>query len=168
MRQALFDYLGDLIESAHMLDLYSGSGGLGFEALSRGAKSVWFVDLSVQAIKTVKENGEILGMSSQMTCILKDVFRFLRWYDPALNGMFDIIMASPPYKISEPNRLLTEIADSGVLKEGGIVCLEYARHTAEPSHPAFVLDRKKVYGETVVDLYDYVQPSVGIAQNDTE
>jgi len=158
VKQATFDYLGETVINARALDLYCGSGGLGLEALSRGAEECWFVDLSEKVIAVAQENAATLGFTDRCRFVCQDVFKFLR---PATDSTieapprFDLIFVAPPYRIAAPERLLTALAASGLVAEGGCVCLEYARHTAPP-HPAqFNLDRRREYGETVIEVWSY-------------
>ncbi len=153
-RQALFDYLMHLIPGARVLDLYCGSGGLGLEALSRGAETVYFVDISPKVINVVRDNVRALGFWEKSGFDIREVFRFLHNFPPEAAGGFDIIMAAPPYKIAEPKRLLEAIDESHALAPGGIICLEYSRHTEAPNPSFLTLARRKVYGETVVEVWD--------------
>ncbi len=153
-RTALFDYLSQVIPGSDVLDLYCGSGGLGIEALSRGANSCLFVDLSPKVINVVRDNVRMCGYWDRAAFEIRDVFRFLHNRPAETVATFDVVMAAPPYKIAEPLRLLDAIDSSGIVAEGGIVCLEYARHTATPNPSFFTLARRKVYGETVLEVWD--------------
>jgi len=153
-RQALFDYLHQIIPGSRVLDLYCGSGGLGIEALSRGANFACFVDISPKVINVVRDNVRMFGFWDQAMFEIRDVFRFLHNYPPEAKGGFDVVMAAPPYKIAEPARLLDTIDASGALTPGGIICIEYSRHTEAPNPSYLSLARRKVYGETVVEVWD--------------
>ena len=155
-RKALFDYLAGFTPGAYVLDLYCGSGGLGLEALSRGAAEVWFVDLSARSIDVAKENARILDMYNQSHFIRKDVFRFLRQLPEIISDSFDLIFAAPPYRIAEPQKILDTISASHAIRNGSAVCLEYSRHTEAPVSDKFELNRQKIYGETVVDVWEFV------------
>ncbi len=157
-RKSMFDYLSGFVPGARVLDLYCGSGGLGLEAISRGAEEVCFVDLSERSIATARENAKTLGFTDQSHFICRDVFRFLRQenHDAAMSK-FDLIFVSPPYRIAEPKQILDKIFLSGKMEDDGVVCLEYSRHTEHPETDHFKLDRRKIYGETVVDMWDYLK-----------
>ena len=156
VRKALFDYLSGFITGARVLDLYCGSGGLGLEAVSRGASEAWFVDISERSIDVARENAASLGMIRQTHFIHKDVFRFLNQFEAISDRKFDLIFAAPPYRTADPQRILNNIAEAGVLEAGSAVCLEYSHHTEAPASSRFRLDRKKVYGETVIDVWDFI------------
>ncbi|MBM3330015.1 MAG: 16S rRNA (guanine(966)-N(2))-methyltransferase RsmD [Calditrichaeota bacterium] len=159
-RQALFDYLAQVIPGANVLDLYCGSGGLGIEALSRGAAHVHFVDISHKSLHYARENVALCGFDDRAWFTLKDVYRFLHQCREEGTGPFDLIFAAPPYRQAEPERILDEVVASEVLNTGGLICLEYSRHTAAPrmeeSSP-LTLDRRKVYGESVVEVWERVR-----------
>ncbi|MDP8228981.1 MAG: RsmD family RNA methyltransferase [Candidatus Electryoneaceae bacterium] len=166
IRQSLFDYLSDLTPGAKVLDLYCGSGGLGLEALSRGSAFTWFVDISARVIRTVQENAHTLKFHERTKYTQQDVFRFLR--REYIGERFDIIFAAPPYRLAEPQMILKALAASkteqigssesfeSILEQGAVVCLEYSNHTEFPSSDDFSLDRRKIYGETVIDVWDWV------------
>ena len=86
---------------------------------------------------------------------IRDVFRFLHNFPEERRGAYDVVMAAPPYRIAEPKLLLEAIDESGALEPGGIICLEYSRHTPSPAPSWLKLARRKVYGETVVEVWDY-------------
>lgn len=156
VRQALFDYLSDIIPGKSVLDLYCGSGALGFEALSRQALKVIFVDKSERVIKVARENAEKIGFIDRAEFTCQDAFKFIKNFGSLHKEPYDLIFASPPYKISEPQTLLDKIAGSGILSDVGSICIEYSKHTTPPESISFDLDRRKVYGETVLDIWDRV------------
>jgi len=153
-RQALFDYLMQMIPEARVLDLYCGSGGLGLEALSRGAASAHFVDIAHKSIRYTYDNVCRLGFEGRASYTCRDVFRFLHQFQPEGFEPFDIIFATPPYKVAQPQRIIEEIAAAGALLPGGLVCLEYSRHTAPPVESLLELIRRRKYGETVIEVWE--------------
>lgn len=155
-RKVLFDYLAGFVQGARVLDLYSGSGGLGIEALSRGAQSVWFVDSSARALQVVRENLKMLGFEGRARLAQRDVMAFLHHFSDYHTEPFDLVFAAPPYHLADPQRILTESAGSGTLNAGAAVCLEYSRHTPPPEVAGFRLDRRRVLGETVLEVWDWV------------
>ena len=152
-RKALFDYLGSALTGAAVLDLYCGSGGLGLEALSRGAAEAWFVDSSQAAIHTARLNGKSLGLLDRAHFACQDAFGFLRRLPLPAHSPFTLIFASPPYRIAEPERILEAVAATDAIKPDGYICLEYSRHTPKPTSSEFHLKRRKIYGETVVEVW---------------
>ncbi len=154
-RISLFDYLADQVVGARVIDLYCGSGSLGFEALSRNSKSVDFVDNSGTVLKVTKSNALKLGFENRCRFTKTDVFQFLDKYDVEYNKPYDIIFAAPPYKIAEPDEIISRLHRAKALRISGILCLEYPKYGTAPSSDNFTLDRRKSYGATVLEVWDY-------------
>lgn len=93
--------LGADVVDADVIDLFAGSGALGLEALSRGARSVTFIEQARGALRTLKANVELLGATESCTVVAEDVFRFL-----ARSRDFDLALADPPYGTGASQRLL--------------------------------------------------------------
>lgn len=153
VKQSLFDYIQGLIRQASVLDLYCGSGALGLESLSRGASKALFVDLSHKAVETVEKNSESLGFSFQVQCVCQDTFKFLNYLEE--DDEYDVIFVSPPYKIAQPERLIKALYESSALSRGGVICIEYSRHNEPIADSPFELCRRKLYGETIMDVWEY-------------
>ncbi|MBN1298866.1 MAG: 16S rRNA (guanine(966)-N(2))-methyltransferase RsmD [Actinobacteria bacterium] len=101
VKESIFNVLGQNIEGSRVLDLFSGSGSLGIESISRGASLVFFVDQHIKAIRLIKHNIEILNdIESEYRIIRKDAVSFLNAYRGTI---FDIVFIDPPYKIAENN-----------------------------------------------------------------
>lgn len=145
VKKAIFDVLGD-IEGFEVLDLYAGSGSLGFEALSLGAKALTFVDESTDSIKIIKNNVKNLNLVDRTRVINEQAEDFIRH-----NNHFDLILADPPYEYS-----MTEMIEmiSRVLKPGGILVLEQSAKAKLPeSSGKLKLLKLKKYGSTQVAFY---------------
>ena len=99
VRQHIFDYLGEYIKNAKVLDLYAGSGIFGIEALSRGAAFVYFVETNRAAIKVIQKNLEKTGFLSQAKIVRTDAISFLNTIIKTNALKFDIIFIDPPYKM---------------------------------------------------------------------
>lgn len=123
LRETLFNIVQNYIEDSSFLDLYAGSGAMGLEALSRGAKQATFVDQSKDAITCIKNNSKILGVERYVTVIPGDVFRSLNRLSPQ---SFDIIYADAPYIEKEvPSQALVHFFDqTKILKENGMLFIE--------------------------------------------
>ena len=92
LREALFSILGQRVDGARVLDLFAGSGAVGLESLSRGARACDFVDENKESIRVIRQNLKALSLEDGRT-VESDVFRFLR----GQNGQYDLIFADPPY-----------------------------------------------------------------------
>lgn len=116
VRKSLFDILGDLSELS-VLDLFAGTGALGFEAASRRAKAVTFVERDSAAVDSMRKNG-LLFSGIDLLIVKQDVFQFL---DGCCHS-FDLILADPPYGKVDLDRL-AGLAHQR-LNEGGILVIE--------------------------------------------
>ncbi|MEO0143918.1 MAG: 16S rRNA (guanine(966)-N(2))-methyltransferase RsmD [candidate division WOR-3 bacterium] len=123
IKKSIFDTLGDYIINKEILEIFAGSGALGFEALSRGAKSCIFVDISRASQKAILENIKILKYENKAVFIKMDALKFLRNYE----YKFDIILADPPYDYKFYNQLL-RLAKMR-LKEDGMFILQLSSKT---------------------------------------
>lgn len=104
----------------NVLDLFAGSGSYGFEALSRGATKACFVDKSIEAIKTIKENAKKLN-ESNIKVYFKDAFSFLN----ESKDVFDIVFIDPPYKLKDLySECINLLIKNNLLSENGIIVLE--------------------------------------------
>ena len=153
VKGAIFNMLGQRLEGERVLDLFSGTGALGIEAISRGAASVVFVDKDVALIK---KNLTALGIEDAMV-IEKDAALALK----ALGGkgspdiVFDIVFIDAPYKDTALLKdLLTELSTSKVLKDDGLVVCELSKKELggfdEGVLGGMKVEREKLYGDTAV------------------
>ena len=119
----MFNWLAPHIAGARCLDLFAGTGALGLEALSRGAKSTIFVEKSRQAVATLERNTQTLEAGG---AIIRptDAFEFLRAYD---SHPFDIVFLDPPFAADALDELCRLLDRTDVLADGGLVYLEEDR-----------------------------------------
>jgi 16S rRNA (guanine966-N2)-methyltransferase len=152
-REALFSILGAEVVGARVLDAYSGSGALGFEALSRGARFVQFVESDEAVASLLHENGARLGAGARCRIIharMRDIAA-----DPAMGGPFDIILADPPYRAGEAAALMPLVSTPSWLRPEGVLVLERERDlpAIEGAGHGFQLVRTARYGRTCLDIY---------------
>jgi 16S rRNA (guanine966-N2)-methyltransferase len=156
LRQAIFNSIQSHISEARVLDLFAGSGALGFEALSRGASHVVFVESARSSLKLVVKNIAELGVDKRTSVIGEPIDRAqprIKHFAP-----FDLILADPPYAEGWEERLLREFQWDLLLKPGGYFCLEWGRLKSRvgelpDSFPFLVKIREKTYGDTVLTTY---------------
>lgn len=155
VRGAIFSSLGDAVPEARVLDLFAGGGGLGIEALSRGATSAVFVDANPRCTQCIRNNLRKASLHALSIQTL-DVLRFLDLYTPP--DSFDLIFADPPYAKREGDRdfaaeLLAHPNLGPALSSTGTFILEC--HPSQVVHeaPGFALLKVKEYGETAVAFY---------------
>lgn len=152
VRQAIFNALGSLgvVDGADVLDLFAGSGALGIEALSRGARSCTFVDADRAARNAVEHNLRSTGLGDRATVVADDAMRWL--HGRGIGSRFDLVLLDPPYATTDDEWLalldavgpIARRADGGA----GIVVVESDRSMALP--PGWDALREKGYGSTIV------------------
>ena len=145
-RKRIYDIL-PTVEGYDVLDLFSGSGALGIEALSRGARSCVFVDNNPASIRAIRDNLKKLGLSENVKVVKADVLSFLRTF----SGDFDLVLADPPYAWKRRRDLLKAV--ERVLREGGIFVLEMPSHERPPETEGLRLFKFVKGGDTAVAFY---------------
>ena len=121
IRETLFNWLAPQIAGARCLDLFAGTGALGFEALSRGAGSVVFVEKSRKAAETLRANAELLDTGRAADIRHDDALEFLR--RPG-EGPFDIVFIDPPFAADLQGDLCRLLAAGTLLAESAVVYVE--------------------------------------------
>lgn len=156
VREALFSMLEarvHLWEELVVADIFAGSGSLGFEALSRGALRVHFVENSANAAKLIRSNVRQLGLSTSRVRIAKrDAFRLVRSAPPEKLGLAFI---DPPYKKGLLVPFLDRFLSAGWMQESGLIAAEVEQDLAiEPErYDGLELLARKTYGQTRVYLW---------------
>jgi 16S rRNA (guanine(966)-N(2))-methyltransferase RsmD len=154
LKKSLFDVLAPRLAGARVLDLYSGSGSLALEALSRGASMAVVVERDRRACDAIRRNVEELGLSGRVEIVARDVSAALpRLLERGLR--FDVAFADPPYRSNEPEKLLIHFAKGPLLVEGGLVAVEH-HHKRELREGYGPLVRTRILkaGESSVSLYE--------------
>ena len=124
-KETLFSWLQFELENKSCLDLFAGTGGLGLEALSRGAEHVTFVEKEKNLYKNILKNINHLGDENKIQAVCSDSFKWLK----TNKRKFDFIFLDPPFDQIDYKILIKRIYESNVLNEGGKVFLETSKHT---------------------------------------
>ncbi len=127
IKETLFNMLAPDLHGCRFLDLFAGSGGIGIEALSRGAAEAVFVEKSPKAMRCVKENLEHTKLGQKAVTIQKDVSSALGCLEG--EGQFDFIYMDPPYNEGLERRALGSLSGSSLLAEEGTIIVEAAMDT---------------------------------------
>lgn len=163
-RESLFNILGwECLENALVLDLFAGTGALGLEALSRGARAAVFVDHSPLALDLIQKNIMATGSSEQAHVVRHDLSKglfFWRRLGPALLSgtgqapQFDLIFLDPPYRQGHCQTLLTSLLAEGLAGELTRIVFEddSREHLPETVGPLQLFDQR-AYGDTGFWLY---------------
>lgn len=148
VKEALFSIIQFEIEGRKVLDLFAGSGQLGIEALSRGAKSAVFVDASRRSIEVIKENIENTGFTKSAVVLNTDAISFAA----TRAEKYDIAFLDPPYRTGLLQRALPLV--SGIMNEGGVIVCEAPFDEEIPEKAGdFVMTKEYKYGKIKLATY---------------
>jgi len=155
IKKSLFDILGDRVVDASFLDLYAGSGSVGIEALSRGARYVLFVEKEIPLTGLIRENLRRCKLEKRGKVIEMNVLNYIRERGKfSLNEQFDLIFAGPPYKLNLIKDTLSIILKFSLLKKDGWVICQHHFKEKMPEKEGFLsVFRKERYGKTVMSFY---------------
>lgn len=148
VREAISSALRDKIVDADVLDLFSGSGAVGIEFISRGAKYCLFNDVSKEAYSIIQNNLNKLQIKGMGVSNLD----YLSALERNKSMLFDIVFLDPPYKLKESyQNSIKYILDNHMLKEDGVIVIEYEGEV-EVDEAAFSSIRDYKYGKTKIKI----------------
>lgn len=158
-REAVFNILQSVVPGAVVIDGFAGSGALGFEALSRGAAKVIFIESDTDSVMAIRTNLERLEDSiprPSYRLMHLDIFKAINELE-RMEVTADIIFLDPPYDTDLGKKTLNRLGDSAILGESGIVVLEHDRRDEVPSAVGPIKRVKEHrYGTTVLSLYQHL------------
>ncbi|MGI5971617.1 MAG: 16S rRNA (guanine(966)-N(2))-methyltransferase RsmD [Oscillospiraceae bacterium] len=151
VKEAVFNIIQFDIEGRRVLDLFAGSGQMGIEALSRGAREAVFVDQKAEAIRVIRRNLEKTGFVKNAQVFLSDAFSWLS----GGRGQFDLIFIDPPYMTNHIEKALNIIRKFDILSDGGIIICESSETKPTPAaqEPLRLLKEYK-YGKIKISLFN--------------
>jgi len=160
LRETLFNVLAPRVAGARVLDGYAGTGALGIEALSRGARSVTFVERDHRASALIAENLALCGITDGCVIIATDLGRALetlrtrrtrRTLEP-----FDVVLLDPPYTAADRKTFESVLKAAGrVVAPAGVLVLEHAKRYPAPATPGLlILSRTVVSGDSALSFYE--------------
>ena len=157
VREALFNMIQFEVPGSDFLDLFAGSGAVGIEALSRGAKSATFVESNRRHMPVLLENLRLVspagGPQLNFSTVLADVYRWIASYS---GPGFSIVFADPPYALGEDRgyaSVLATLAERGVVRPGGLFIAEMTAVQKAEETPLWELVRDRTYGKTRLCLW---------------
>jgi 16S rRNA (guanine966-N2)-methyltransferase len=155
VKEALFSIIAERLYDAHVLDLFAGTGALGLEALSRGARETVFVDNQPNSIQVLRENITRCSLTDCSSIIPQDVHDFLKAPSQRLQANpFDLVFADPPYEVSDFEPLLTQLESSDKVASKGLVVIEHFKKASLPSNVGRLSQtRQSRYGDTILTFY---------------
>ena len=150
VKEALFSILQFDLPGTRVLDLFGGTGQLGIEAMSRGAKSAVFVDAGESACRLIRENLRRTKMESDAHVVRADYLEYLS----RCRDKFDIILLDPPYAEVFLENSLKKISEIDILQSGGIIVTERpAEKVLSVTLEGFSRSKDYKYGKTILTLY---------------
>ena len=150
VKEAMFSILQFDLPGARVLDLFGGTGQLGIEALSRGAKSAVFVDSGDKACKLIKENLRRTHMEADAKVVQSDYLSYLK----NCRETFDLVLLDPPYAEVFLENAINKLAEIDILQSGGIIVAEYpVEKELSVEIPGYIRSRDYKYGKTLLTLY---------------
>lgn len=158
LRETLFNVLADRVEGSRFLDVFAGTGAVGIEALSRGARVVVFIENHGPAAALIKKNLESLEVGAEARVLALDAWRGLERLagdGGAKPEAYDIVFLDPPYAAAEDyRRVLSFLGASALLADGSLVIAEHRRNSDLPE-TAGSLERVRVLrqGEAALSFY---------------
>jgi 16S rRNA (guanine966-N2)-methyltransferase len=157
VRETLFNWLAPVINGARCLDLFTGSGALGLEALSRGALSCDFVDTSSKALRQIEHHLQTLQASTGACCHAMPALTFLK----NAQGPYDIVFIDPPFSKGLIAPACSQLDALGLVAAQGLVYIETAAGDPAPTVPEqWRLHRDRVAGEVAYRLFEhYTHPA---------
>lgn len=154
LRETLFNVLGPRVQRSTFLDGFAGMGGVGIEAISRGASFVYFVDQARKACAIIRENLQSLEVAEGFRIVEADFRKALDVFEREATS-FDIVFLDPPYEREELYReSLAAFGTGPLLNEGGVLVMEHSKRIELPETEG-VLMRYRVLpqGDSVLSFY---------------
>ncbi len=153
VKESLFNIIAGSVAGACVLDLYAGTGNLGIEALSRGAKEAVFVDRCRECADVINENLVRTRLLELSTLIVNDVDIAIERLS-AEGRRFGVVFLDPPYNKNFVEKTLNYIEKSDIILNGGLVVAEHDINDTVPEETGFIkLLRSERYGDTVLSFY---------------
>ena len=149
VKESLFAMIQDYIPNSQVLDLFAGSGNLGIEAISNGAKHAYFTDNNKEVIKVLNTNITNLSIKDKSTVILTDWKKYLN----NCNQKFDIIFVDPPYDYNVYEKIMDKVSTLNLLNKDGLIILEHANLKLKEEYNNLRLYKVKKYGNKTVNIY---------------
>ena len=159
IRKSLFDILDPDIEGVDFLDLFSGSGAVGLEAISRGAKNVTFVEKDPKHVDVIEENLVLLEIPHQerkeryFMVEKGDAFALIKIFH-AKGKRFDIIFIDPPYSRELAKKALKTLCAYDIVKPNSLVIFQHEKREALPqAQGRFSVERVRKFGSSLLTIY---------------
>lgn len=152
VKESLFAIIQNHLKESTILDLFSGSGQLGIEAISNGAKECYFIDNNKEVIKILTQNINNLGINQKSKIILSDWKKILN--DLSAKGIkFDIIFVDPPYDYDVYEKILAKLSTLNLLNDNSLIILEHHNLKFKNNYQNLLLYKERNYGNKTITIY---------------
>lgn len=155
VKESMMASIYNYIDGSVVLDLFAGSGNLGIEAISNGARKCYFVDHNRECGKVIWENVRNFGIEKQAVVLEKDYLMALKEFRDQ-GKVFDLIFVDPPYHDRIIMDILECVKEYQILSVDGIIVLEYQGDNLDEEIEEYCLLKKKKYGDKFVSIYQYL------------
>lgn len=154
IKESVFNILGERVQAKHVLDLFAGTGALGIEALSRGAKQAIFIDRARAALDAIHGNIKNLGLEDRARVIQWDILKNLNCLSSSAI-LFDLVFMDPPYAAQAVPPALDTLVDCGKLAPGACIVIEHSARISPdvPTGSLTITDQRR-FGKTLVTFMD--------------
>lgn len=158
VKEGMFSAIQFDIAGRRVLDLFSGCGQIGLEAVSRGADSAVLIDASVEAVEIIKTNAKNTGLMKQCRISRMDYSEYLK--SAANKEKFDLVFLDPPYAKDMKAEILKKLTRANILNDGAIVVCETNVDFCADDEKVYNLDFKKKYryGKVFITMFTYSEP----------
>lgn len=154
VKEAIFSMIGYIDEEDKALDLFSGTGGMGIEFLSRNAKEVVFIDNNAESIRCIRENVSGCKLDSQSRIYKQEVAKAIKILH--LNHeKFSFIFLDPPYEKALVKEVLDLLKEMPILTDEGIIIAEHEKQLVIEDDECFEVTKRKEYGDIAVSFLAY-------------
>lgn len=152
VRETVFNLLNNKIDfdGIDVLDIYAGTGSLGFECISRGAATVSFIEKNFPVYKNLQENIDSLGISGQCKIFKMEALKFTKWEE---HPKYDLILADPPFFEYDIYSVVQNLLSCGFLKDDGFIWIERSVQTKDKDLEGFGKEPFKKVGDSL--LYEF-------------
>lgn len=155
VKESIFNILGEDVEGKIILDLFAGTGNLGIEALSRGAKKAVFVERAREALRTIQNNLLQCGFLNQAEILPKEVSRAIGILE-GRGESFDLILMDPPYDQGWVERTILKLNHYPIYHEDSILVIEHSRREPLPEKMGrWVLLKQRKMGDTLISILKF-------------
>lgn len=152
-KEGIFSAIQFELSGKRVLDLFSGSGQMALEAMSRGAVSAVMIDENLEAIEIIKRNAQKTGFMKSCKVLRMDYSEYLKFASG--RDKFDIVFLDPPYSKNMKDEILKKVTRAGILNDGAIVICETDKDDIEGDVYGLTLRKKYKYSRVLTYIFDY-------------